>query len=181
MKTAELLRRLAAADPGWTEWAGLVALAESLPMRAVTVKHVGTFLTARGRLTFAAPGRVWPGWVPPYVAALDGLKAANPDMAGGYADAFTGRPTSPGKVFNGSIPDASIGLPALAVPPGCYPFQFTPQGTLVHLTDGLEVLFPDANNERLSPLGSLEAFTRANIRQAVAGEPWAGAYPDLPD
>lgn len=195
---ATFVSRLTAADPGWPEWARLVELAESLPLSVIEDEYLGSYLTVcpsdpdspdsgPGRLTLAAPREdgFWPGWLPAYVAALSGLKAADYSLSGGYADAFTGEPTKPGYAFAGGVPDEQLGFPVLPVPPECYPFQYNASGALFHITSSLEVLYPDASRGRFVVLDPLEAFTRKNIQQALAERLWFHAYQgldaDIPD
>jgi hypothetical protein len=192
VEQSDLVARLTAAAPGWPEWAELVELVGTKSLSLIEDECLGSYLTSGandpdtaeeggGRLTFRIPRGefVWPAWVPAYVPALWGLIAADYSLAGGYAGAFIGHPTEQGYAFAGGVGDEQLGFPILPVPPGCYPFQDNSSGALFHLSADLRVLYPDAQRGRFSVLDSLEAFTRTNVRQALAGRLWFEAYQGL--
>lgn len=175
-----LVRRLKEADPGWPEWKRLIDLVRSLSFSSISDEHLGTYLAAGDRLTFAVPPPIlWPAWVPTYVPALFGMKAAEYEWAGGYAAAFDGRYSQAGKVFSCGPPDAELGFPPIPVPADCHPFQCNAKGALFHLDAKLKVRYPDARRGQMSVLDTLEAFTRKNLDEALGGRPWFRAYDGL--
>jgi hypothetical protein len=178
-----LTRRLAAADPGWGEWARLVKLVGSLAFRRERDEHLGRgYFAPDHPLAFGDPRDRpgWPEWLPGYVPALFGLKADDWDMAGGYADSFANEVAVRGAIFSPAGNDEELGLPVFDVPDGVFYFQSNHSGAQFFISREPDVLYPNAVDERWDRLDSLERFTRKNIRQVLKGEPWFDAYPDLP-
>jgi hypothetical protein len=181
MPQIDLVDRLERTDPGWPEWNQLIDLARSLTLQFVADEYLGNFVTAGSRLTFAVPAEqsTSPAWLPPYVRALVGLKAAEYAVEGGFGDAFTGETTQEGFAFAGHVPDEQLGYPVISVPSACFHFQRNESGALFHVNSRLEILFPDASRCEFRVLDTLEAFTQKNIRMALEGRPWFRAYAQI--
>jgi hypothetical protein len=183
MNTTQLLfQRLTAASPGWDEWTQLITLVKSLSFEHERDEHLGNgYFASAHPLAFGEPSDrpAWPKWLPRYVPALFGLKADDWDMAGGYADSFCNEPAIQGSIFSPAGNDEELGFPLFEVPPGVFSFQSNSSGAQFFINRKLEVLYPNADGECFERLDSLEEFTRTNIRQALKGELWFDAYPDL--
>ena len=176
-----IIDRLTAANPGWREWAKLISLVKSLSFEEVIDEHLGTFYTSDQPLVFSDPALrgPWPVWLPKYVPALFGMKAADWEMAGGYADSFCNELAVKGAVFSPAGNDKELGFPIIDVPPDVYTFQSNSSGAQFFVNKNLVVLYPNSEDTCFETLDTLEEFTRKNIRQALAGETWFGAYTDL--
>ncbi len=181
MDKRRLIDNLETADPGWPIWAELIELVESLEFDLEQSPYLGVYLASGSRLVFQVPagGHRWPEWLPCYVPAVYGMKAADYPAAGGYADSFDGSPTEEGSVFASGGVNADLGFPEVSVPAGVYGFQSNSSGALFHLDTRLRVLYPHVESASLRVLDSLEEFTRKNIRQALENETWFRAYADL--
>jgi hypothetical protein len=179
MKTSDLVSRLDAADPGWPEWSQLVAVVNKDRFEHIQDEYRGSFLVSARPLCFRASDREWPAWLPAFVTALYGLKATDYEIAGGFAEAFTGEPTRRAAVFAQAGNDDALGYPLISVPAETYPFQTTLSGALFHLNRSLEVLYPDVDSEALVVLDSLEHFAIKNITAVLSGRPWLSAYPGI--
>ena len=100
MNKITLLKALYNRHPGWSEWDLLIYHVESLHFKTVQLEYLGTFLTAGKQLCFADASEIqWPVWLPGYVKTIYGMKADDPEMAGGYAHCFHGTPAEKGAVF----------------------------------------------------------------------------------
>lgn len=176
-----LVERLEGANPGWGEWGKLLALVKSLSFDKMVDEHLGTFYTSDHPLVFADPGDrpAWPSWIPAYVPALLGMKADDWEMAGGFADSFCNELAVQGAVFSPAGNDEELGYPLIDVPEEVYYFQSNNSGALFFINNNLEVLYPNSDDECFEKLDTLEEFTRKNIGQALKGETWFQAYPDL--
>ena len=158
MNTSDLVTRLEAADPGWSEWAQLISSVKRDRFRHVQDEYLGSFFVSPRPLCFKIPEDGWPAWLPPFATALCGLKATDYEMAGGFAEAFNGEPSRPGALFAQAGNDDALGYPLLPVPADTYPFQTTPGGSLVHLNRSLQLLYPDVDREEIG---------RASCRERV--------------
>lgn len=176
-----LIDRLRAANPGWREWGKLITLVKSLSFEEVIDEHLGTFYTSDRPLVFSDPANQnpWPAWLPRYVPALFGLKADDWEMAGGYADSFCNELAVKGAVFSPAGNDEDLGYPLIDVPPDVYTFQSNSSGAQFFVNKKLVMLYPNSEGRCFETLDTLEEFTKKNIRQALAGETWFGAYTDL--
>jgi len=181
MSKRALLKRLRSAHPAWKEWDALLELVKELEFHRVEDEFLGNFYESGGRLTFAADeGKAaFPDWLPSYVVALLGMKADDWQMAGGYAQAFDGRTASKGRIFSPAGNDEAMGFPVFDVPKETYWFQSTSGGGSIFINKKHHILFPDADERKMTKLDSLDSFTRSSIAQAVAGAPWTAAYPNL--
>ena len=173
--------RLIAANPGWDEWDELLSFVKSLKFKCITSDYMGNFYAAGERLCFSELGQepTWPDWLPSYVPALYGMKAANWEMAGGYADSFCNQPAKKGAVFSPAGNDAALGYPLIDVPQDVYSFQSNSHGVLFFVSKSLRVLYPNSEDERFDELDTLELFTRKNILQSLKGHPWFDVYSNL--
>lgn len=185
------LQSLQQANPGWPEWRELIEFAQSLEMVEFESEYLGEFLTSgsteedasdswQGCLTVnVLPTEIqFPAWLPKYVRPLVGLKASEYCREGGYANYFCNEPTMPGQVFTMGAPDAELGYPEIPLPKACFPFQMNSNGALFHLTKNLEIITPDASQEKFLVLDDLETFTKKNIRYVLDGRDWYKAYWD---
>jgi hypothetical protein len=181
MTKRQLIARLRAGDPGWVEYGQPVRLAQSLEFESVDDEFLGAYITAGERLTFALPAKrqKWPRWIPPYVPALLGMKAADCESTGGFAATFDGTRSKPGALFSVLGNDEEQGLPLIKVPRDIYPFQENSSGALFHISSSGDVFYPNADTKTFQRLDALETFTKKNLVQAVKGEPWFDAYPDV--
>jgi hypothetical protein len=179
--TSLLIDRLTAASPGWDEWSELITLVKSLTFNKVDDEFLGTFYTSNYPLVFAESGgrRAWPSWLPPYVAALFGMKALDWEMAGGYADSFHNELAVPGAIFSPAGNLEQLGYPLIDVPQDVYNFQSNDSGALFFINKNLEVLYPNSDDKCFEKLDTLEVFSRKNIDQALRGGRWFQAYADL--
>jgi len=176
--TSLLIDRLTAASPGWGEWSKLIRLVKSLTFTKVDNEFLGTFYTSDYPLVFAESGgrRAWPSWLPPYVAALFGMKADDWEMAGGYADSFYNELAVRGAIFSPAGNDEQLGYPLIDVPQDVYNFQSNSSGALFFINKNLEVLYPNSEHKCFEKLDTLEIFSRKNIDQVLRGQPWFYAY-----
>jgi hypothetical protein len=179
MKTSNLVSRLEAADPGWSEWAQLIAVVKHEQFTHVQNEYLGSYLVCPRPLCFKITEHSWPAWIPAFATALCGLKATDYEMAGGFAEAFTGAPSRRGALFAQAGNDDALGYPLLSVPADTYPFQTTSGGSLVHLNRSLEVLYPNVDREALVVFDSLERFAIKNISAVLHGRCWLSAYPAI--
>lgn len=62
---------------------------------------------------------------------------------------------------------------------GLFPFQRTESGRLVHIDKHLRVLWPNNSSAELVTIATLEEFTKAAIRESLAGRSWVAAFPEL--
>ena len=177
MVKQSLLKRLADADPGWTVWAELIAVVETLEFQPVTLEYFGEFIASDTRMSFGIPESV-PDFAPPYVAALSGMKCDSPEMAGGFADAFAGEYAKRGSLFSPASNDAALGYPEFDPPPQTYPFQSNSSGALVFINRDLEVTVPNADSRSFDLLDSLDAFTQHCIQSTLDNQNWFSAYAD---
>ncbi len=176
MEKSDLLSRLHAADPGWPEWAKLMAFVQGQKFKAVEDEFLGKHLVAGKKISFGVSKTKWPKWMPQYVPALYGMKTGSFDEAGGFAKAFDGKPAIRGSLFTGTGDDEQLRYPVIKVPPGLYPFQTTSTGALVHVSKDLQVHYPDAEVGILQTLDSLEEFVKKNITSALKKKMWESAY-----
>ncbi len=181
MNETRIAERLCRLHPGWTEWDDLVALVRSLTFDYLSDEYTGNYHVSGQRLTFReGDNRVnWPAWMPTYVAALYGMKAAHWEMAGGFAEGFDGNPARIGAVFSPAGNDEMLGFPLLEVPEGVYCFQFNSHGASFFINTELHILYPNAAEKRWDLLDTLEEFTKTNIRQTLLSMDWFSAYRDL--
>ncbi|HLP14461.1 MAG TPA: hypothetical protein VK177_21200 [Flavobacteriales bacterium] len=172
----KLVDRLTHANPGWPEWDKLIALVQSLDFEYVVDEYTGNYFVSGNRLVFKEENKEepidWPGWMPGYVPALYGMNADDYECAGQYATDFDGIETGPETVFDTAGSDESD----MEIPGGTYPFQSNFQGNLFHITEQLEILFPNREENCLSKLDSLEEFTKKNIRAVLEGNQWFSIY-----
>ena len=180
MSNAVIIERLSRAHTDWSEWDELIDLARSLKFEFISDEYMGKFYVSGRRLTFRElqEDQRWPAWMPPYVAALYGMKADEWEMAGGYAECFDGNPARQGAVFSPAGNDEMLGFPILEVPAGLYCFQSNSSGALFFIDKQLNVVYPNSIDRRFEVLDSLEVFTKVNIRQVVDGARWFDAYRD---
>lgn len=176
-----LLDRLMAANPGWHEWERLVSVVKTLSFDEVGDEFLGNFYASDRPLVFSEPSTraPWPTWLPRYVPALVGMKAADWEMAGGYADSFYNEPARRGAVFSPAGNDADMGYPLIDVPADVYCFQSNSSGAQFFVNKNLVMLYPNSEGKCFEALDTLEEFTKKNIRQAIAGKQWFAAYAGL--
>ncbi len=127
----DLIQRLEAADCGWPVYSQLVGHVRSVVWRIESDPYLGSFFVSdQSFISFAhrSAEMVWPSWLPGYVPALAGMKAGDPEIAGGHADQFSGRTTEEGSVFAPGGMDDQLGYPLIAVPDGVYEFQVNSAG-----------------------------------------------------
>jgi hypothetical protein len=175
------LDRLMAANPGWYEWSRLINVVKTLSFDEVSSEYLGKFYTSDRPLVFsdAAARNPWPTWLPRYVPALFGMKAADWEMAGGYADSFYNEPARKGAVFSPAGNDADMGYPLIDIPADVFCFQSNSSGAEFFVNKSLVMLYPNSETKCFERLDTLEEFTKKNIRQAIAGAQWIEAYTDL--
>ena len=181
MDVNELLTRLESAHPGWDEYDALIKKIKSLKWKIINDEHLGRYFISHGvELVFKldVDNSKWPKWAPPYVFPLRGLIAYEYDLAGGYADWFTGEPSVSGSVFVGAVEDSVISYPYIEAPEGVYNFQANSSGALFHLSKTLNVLYPDIVSLQFEQLDTLESFTKNCISKSLEGEVWYSAYQD---
>lgn len=181
MKNNVLVQRLTSTHPGWDVWDQLISLVESLDFDFISNEYLGEYYTSGARLTFAVPSEqiAFPDWLPAYVPALYGMKADEWEMAGGYAQGFHGKPAAKGHAFSPAGNDQELGFPLIEIPEGVYDFQSNSSGAVFFINTRLQVLYPNAEEKRFEILDGFDEFTRKNIRQALAGQLWFGAYSGL--
>ena len=179
MSRKELLDRLNAGHPGWSEYDSLLREVGAVDWEVVEEEYLGNyFVSPDSQLCFSVPSSrvLWPDWLPTYVKALVGLKAEEPAMAGGYADSFRGQPSESGSVFTDGVEDADLGYPQIEAPEGVYPFQTNSSGALFHVNRELNILYPNMDTKSLDVLDSLEKLTKTVIRESLGGGEWYTAY-----
>jgi hypothetical protein len=176
-----VIDRLSAANPRWRDWGELITLVKSLTFEEVIDEHLGTFYTSDHPLVFSDPAarNPWPAWLPTYVPALFGMMVDDFGMAGGYADLFCNELAVKGAIFSQAGNDEDLGFPIIDVPPDLYPFQSNSSGAQFFINKHLMILYPNAKGGGFEILDHLEDFTKRNLRQALEGETWFGAYTDL--
>lgn len=181
MSKQELLDRLQEAHPGWDVYDRFLTLVESLDFESFELDHRGTFIASGIRLGFSEhdPQRfAWPQWLPRYVPALVGMQADDCEMAGGFADSFSGEQAQRGSVFCYPGEDLELGYPIIDVPADTYPFQNNSHGATFFLSRELDILYPNSKDLRFEVLDSLDNFTKANIEQVLIDKGWFAAYSD---
>ncbi|MHC2068786.1 hypothetical protein ACYFX5_15065 [Bremerella sp. T1] len=175
MMKQHLLERLTHANPGWPVWDELIGLVVSLDFEPVVIEYLGDFLVSGTRLCFGVP-EMTAEFIPPYVSALHGMKCDDPEIAGGYADAFTGEMATEGSLFSPAGTDEAMGYPIFTPPPKTYAFQSTPSGAVFYLNRMLEVTAPSTETESFELVDTLEDFTQHCIRCVLENESWSAAY-----
>jgi hypothetical protein len=179
MNKASLLQRLTTGNPGWEEWNELLALVTSLEFEYVASEYLGNHIVSGSRLTFAAEPFRFPDWLPSYVPALYGMKAAYWENAGGFAQHFNGSLAESGAIFSPAGNDEEFGYPRIDIPAELYHFQSNASGAQFFINKAQQILYPNAEDHCFTILDPMDEFTRKNIQQAVNGREWFDAYPNL--
>ncbi|MEO1526645.1 MAG: hypothetical protein AAFX06_14510 [Planctomycetota bacterium] len=174
MKQA-LCKRLVDADPGWPVWAELIRLVSSLEFESVSLEGLGQYVASGTRLSFGVPGEM-PAFIPPYVVALFGMSSDDPEMAGGFADAFDGAVAERGSLFSPAGNDSEMGCPVFDPPSETYPFQSNSSGAVFFLNRALEIVIPNPETFQFDRLDSLDDFAKSCIQSAVDNKDWFEAY-----
>ena len=179
MTKDRLLGRLIAAHPGWAIYDELIQFVEALAFEAVETDYLGNFIISCSQLVFSeADIGVFPSWLPSYVPALRGMKAAHWESTGGFADGFCNCLAERGAVFSPAGNDVELGFPLIDIPEGTYCFQANDSGASFFVNTAQLIIYPNARLRRFQALEALPEFTRICIRQTLNGKPWFEAYSD---
>lgn len=182
MNKQTLVDRLLTANPGWRVWESLVDLVRSLDFAETRDEYLGDFLAAESRLSFAAlqKDKRIPDFVPPYVSALFGMQADDPETAGGYAGCLHfSELAQRGALFSPAGNDGDMGYPVFDPPPETYLFQTNSSGGVIYINRDLKVVCPSVASQEFISLDALDTFTQKCLQKALDGDDWFTAYADI--